>query len=168
MGEQHGEMLKGFDYGNSPYQVSNIDFTGKTVIHISTAGTKGMSNAVNATEIITGSFVNASAIIKYINNHNPEIVSLVCTGTENENIRDEDALCAEYIKNGLEGKPNDFNEIKNHIETGGYIDRFLDPTLPKYPIEDISCCLALDKFSFVIKATLSDINGLLLLSRVNL
>lgn len=153
MGEQSGEIPAGFDYGNSPYYISQVDMSGKTIIHISSAGTKGMMNATNATEIITGSFVNAAAIAKYIAKKNPQIVSFVCTGTDNVTIRDEDALCAEYIQNLIEGKSNNFDEIMKHITSGGYIDRFLDPNIAKYPVEDIDCCFALDKFDFVIKAS---------------
>lgn len=153
MGEQNGEKLKDFEYGNSPYQISDVDFHGKTVIHISTAGTKGLSNAINASEIITGSFVNMGAIIRHIRSKRPDILSLVCTGTANETIRDEDALCAEYIKNEILGTPNDFTSVVEHIKNGGYIDRFLDPNVPKYPVEDVDCCLTLNKFNFIIQAS---------------
>lgn len=152
MGEQSGEKPAGFDFGNSPYQIHHIDFSGKTVVHISTAGTKGLSNAKKSSEIVTGSFVNLGAITRYIRSRQPDILSLVCTGTANETIKDEDALCAEYIKNELLNLPNDFAKIVRHLKSGGYIDRFLDPTIPKYPIEDVDYCLALDRFDFVIKA----------------
>lgn len=158
MGEQNGEKLVGFDYGNSPFEISELDFTGKTVIHISTAGTKGLNNATNASEIITGSFVNSGAIVNYIQSKQPRVVSLVCTGTANETIQDEDALCAEFIKNSLEGKDSDFDAIIKHLKQGGYIDRFLDPSIPKYPIQDVDYCLELDKFNFVLKATPSSDN----------
>lgn len=153
MGEQGGEKPVGFDFGNSPFQISNLDFTGKTIIHISSAGTKGLSNALGATSIITGSFVNARAIINYIRLQNPELVSLVCTGTDNETIRDEDALCAEYLKESLLGNPVNFAKMRDHIIKSGCIDRFLDPNILKYPIEDVDCCLALDKFDFVLKSS---------------
>lgn len=153
MGEQQGERPTGFQYGNSPFDISDIDFNGKTVVHISSAGTKGLSKATKASQIITGSFVNIGAIIRYIRAQQPDVLSLVCTGTQSETIRDEDALCAEYIKNELEGVPNDFDKVVEHIKKSGYIDRFLDPSIPKYPIEDIDYCLALDKFNFVIKAS---------------
>lgn len=38
VGERHGKILPGFDYGNSPSQIKNVDFSGKTVVHTS-AGT---------------------------------------------------------------------------------------------------------------------------------
>lgn len=153
MGEQNGERPKDFDYGNSPFQISSVDFSRKTVIHISTAGTKGLIYAKNASEIITGSFVNIGAIVRYIKINNPDELSLVCTGSADGTILDEDALCAQYIKNELQDISNDYENIVKHIKEGGYIDRFLDPKLPKYPVEDVDYCLALDKFDFVLKAS---------------
>ncbi len=167
MGEQNGERPDGFDYGNSPFQVSGVDFSGKTVIHISTAGTKGLSNASRASEIITGSFVNVEAIVRYIRSRKPEVLSLVCTGTANETIRDEDALCAEYIKNDLLGIANDFDSIVEHIKKNGYIDRFMDPAFPKYPVDDIDYCFAINKFSFILRASPYN-DSLNQLSRVDL
>ena len=32
MGERHGRILDGFDYGNSPASIRGIDFTGKRII----------------------------------------------------------------------------------------------------------------------------------------
>ena len=65
-GERNEIMLEGFDYGNSPANIEHIDFTGKTVVHTTSAGTQGIANACYADEILTGSFVNALAISKYI------------------------------------------------------------------------------------------------------
>ena len=81
-GERHGRIQPGFDYGNSPARIENVDFTGKTIIHTTSAGTQGIVNAVRADEIITGSFVNAKAVARYIGDKNPENVSLVCMGDE--------------------------------------------------------------------------------------
>ena len=40
-GERKGIKIDGFDYGNSPSQIEHVDFTGKTVIHTTSAGTQG-------------------------------------------------------------------------------------------------------------------------------
>ena len=69
-GERKGKILEGFDYGNSPTQVEKVDFTGKTIVHTTSAGTQGLDNAINADEIITGSLVNAKAIVEYIKEKN--------------------------------------------------------------------------------------------------
>lgn len=70
VGERNGIKLPGFDYGNSPYLVSSQNFKEKNIILTTSAGTKGIINADQAEEIITGSFVNVSAVADYINQKN--------------------------------------------------------------------------------------------------
>ena len=65
-GERHGKILPGFDIGNSPAQAMEISVLGKTVIHTTSAGTQGIANAVNASEILGASLVNAKATAEYI------------------------------------------------------------------------------------------------------
>ena len=59
MGERDGRPPAGFDYGNSPANIEQVDFSHKTIVQTTSAGTQGLVNAVHADEIITGSFVNA-------------------------------------------------------------------------------------------------------------
>lgn len=103
-GERNEIMLEGFDYGNSPANIEHIDFTGKTVVHTTSAGTQGIANACYADEILTGSFVNALAISKYIKKQNVSVVSLVCMGKAALSPTEEDTYCAEYIKSLLLGE----------------------------------------------------------------
>ena len=100
-GERNEVMLEGFDYGNSPANIEHIDFTGKTIVHTTSAGTQGIANASYADEIVTGSFVNALAISKYIKKQNVSVVSLVCMGKAALSPTEEDTYCAEYIKSLL-------------------------------------------------------------------
>ena len=59
IGEINGLKIKGFDYGNSPYEVMNVDFSERIVVQRTSAGTQGILNAVNSEEILPGSFVMA-------------------------------------------------------------------------------------------------------------
>lgn len=155
IGERGGKKPEGFDYGNSPTQIENIDFSGKTVIQTTTAGTQGIANSANAggvDEIISGSFVNAKAIVNYIKKQNPENVSLVAMGSAGIRKADEDVLCAEYIKNSLEGKANDFSKIVEHLKGYRSALKFFDPDMDWAPQRDFDFCLSLDKFDFVLKA----------------
>ena len=102
MGERGGAKCPGFDFGNSPSAVKDFDFTGRTVVHTTSAGTQGIANATGASEIVCGSLVCAKAIADYIRARNPEDVSLVCMGLAGEKETREDTLCAEYIKYLLE------------------------------------------------------------------
>ena len=61
VGERQGITVPGFDYGNSPTEIIDQDFSGRTVIHTTTAGTKGLLAQKDGNEVVVGSFVNAGA-----------------------------------------------------------------------------------------------------------
>jgi 2-phosphosulfolactate phosphatase len=151
-GERHGKIMPGFSWGNSPAHIENIDFTGKTIVQTTSAGTQGIANAKNADEIITGSFVNADAVIRYIKTQNPAELSLVCMGEEALRPTEEDTFFAEYVKDSLEGKTPDFPAMVEVMrKTSGR--RFFDPAnAESEPPRDFELSLALDRFDFVLKA----------------
>ena len=152
IGERHGVILPGFDYGNSPSQIEHVDFKNKTIIHTTSAGTQGIANAINADEVLTGSLVNAKAIAKYILKNNFKEVSLVCMGLEAVKQTEEDNLCARYIKDLLEG--NDTSYLESEIErlktTSGA--KFFDPAQQSvFPEKDFHLSTETNKFDFVLK-----------------
>ena len=152
VGERHGQKCAGFDYGNSPSTVSREHVAGKTMIHTTSAGTQGIVNATGASEIITGSLVNAKAVAKYIMMRQPETVSLVCMGNEGVSHAAEDELCAEYIKSILEEKTiADFGrKVSGLKENGGkhFFDQYSQHIFPE---ADYWMCVQYDRFPFVIK-----------------
>jgi len=151
VGERNEQKPEGFDFGNSPSQLLESDLLGKTMVHTTSSGTQGIANATGAAEILTGSFVNAGAIISYIRTQNPERVSLVCMGYSCQHPTDEDTLLAVYIKNELEGKPNNFGAMVDQIRTGDGA-RFFAPEKQEWaPKADFDLCLSLDRFNFVLK-----------------
>lgn len=153
IGERRGRILPGFDYGNSPSRIKDVDFRGKTVIHTTSAGTQGIANAANADEILTGSLVNARATAEYIKRSGARTVSLVCMGLHAERQTEEDNLCAYYIKSLLEGAPLDLTcDIEKLKETSG--KKFFDPLQwDDFPNEDFFLSTETDKFPFALKAT---------------
>lgn len=154
MGERNEMKPEGFDYGNSPSQLPEKGLKGKTIVHTTSSGTQGIAAATNASEIITGSFVNAGAILNYIRDKNPEQVSLVCMGYACEYPTDEDTLCAEYILQQLTGISSDFNEMVETIRKGSGA-RFFDVSKQGWsPHEDFDLCLDLNRFDFVLKVVL--------------
>ena len=129
-------------------------------------GTQGIVNSINAEEIITGSLVNISAIVKYINNSNYNDISIVSMARPGEEPSQEDQLCAEYIKAKLENKPIDeFNDrILNLKNTSG--TKFFDNTLQKiFPKEDFYLCTDIDKYNFILKAE-KDTDGYLNMRKI--
>jgi 2-phosphosulfolactate phosphatase len=162
IGERNEQKPQGFDFGNSPSQLLAGNLIGKTIVHTTSSGTQGIANAKNADEIITGSFVNAGAIVKYIQQKQPETVSLVCMGYACEYPTDEDTLCAEWIKKELEKAPpglptwggeksKRFKEMVEIIRHGSGA-RFFDPEKQGWsPQADFELCLDLNRFGFVLK-----------------
>jgi 2-phosphosulfolactate phosphatase len=151
LGERNEQKPEGFDFGNSPSLLVVEKIAGKTLVHTTSSGTQGIANATDSAEIITGSFVNAGAIVRYIRQQNPAVVSLVCMGYACEYPTDEDTLCAEWIKNELEGEPNNFAEMVEIIRTGSGA-RFFDPEKQSWsPQADFELCLDLNRFDFVLK-----------------
>ena len=151
VGERNEQKPEGFDYGNSPSQLMTGNLSGKTMVHTTSSGTQGIANATHADEILTGSFVNALAIINYIRKQNPEKVSLVCMGYSCQYPTDEDTLLAVYIKNELEGISNDFPAMVEQIRKGDGA-RFFAPEKQDWaPVADFDLCLSLNRFNFVLK-----------------
>ena len=151
VGERNEQKPEGFDFGNSPSQLMTSDLSGKTMVHTTSSGTQGIANAMHADEILTGSFVNAQAIIDYIRKQNPARVSLVCMGYSCQYPTDEDTLLAVYIKNELEGIPNDFQAMVEQIRKGDGARFFAREKQDWAPVADFDLCLSLNRFNFVLK-----------------
>jgi len=152
VGERGGKKCEGFDYGNSPSTVVPQAVKRKTIIHTTSAGTQGIVNATGASEIITGSLVNAKAVAQYIRERQPEVVSLVCMGNAGVLPAAEDELCAEYIKSILVG--SEMPDIESRAAalqyTGG--SHFFDKERQEiYPEDDFWMCVKCNRFPFVIQ-----------------
>ncbi|MCX6260951.1 MAG: 2-phosphosulfolactate phosphatase [Bacteroidia bacterium] len=152
VGERDEKKIKGFDYGNSPTEIIKADLTGKIVIHTTSAGTNGLVNAVNADTIVAGSFVNASAVVRYIVTAAPEHVSLVAMGYRARESAEEDLLCAEYIESLITRRNGNFEtRIANLRITSG--KRFFIPeNIDFSPPTDFFLCAMTNRFNFVLKA----------------
>jgi len=117
-GERNEKKIEGFDFGNSPTEIMKSDLQGITVIQTTTAGTNGLINAEKADILITGSLVNAGAVVKFIRALDPPHVSLVAMGYRATSSAAEDLLCAEMIKAGLAGISKNFQSEINNLRHG--------------------------------------------------
>jgi 2-phosphosulfolactate phosphatase len=151
LGERLERKVPGFDFGNSPTHIMKQDFSGKTIVMTTSSGTRGIANATQSDEIITGSFVNAGAIINYIRKKNPAVVSLVCMGYECRYPTQEDTFFAQYVRDKLQGKETNFDEVKQILRKGDGA-RLLDPANNEWsPASDFELCLDINRFDFVLK-----------------
>ena len=166
MGERQGEKLPGFDFGNSPTEIETVDFSGKTIIQTTSAGTQGFANAKDADELISGSLVNAEAIVSYIEKTSPAIVSLVCMGTWAVKPAAEDRLCAEYIADRLNGRQPGKKDVYDRLKAAQTARIFFDPEVKWAPETDFDLCLNIGLCDFVLKAERNE-EGLLVLKPIN-
>ncbi len=151
LGERFERKVPDFDFGNSPTHIKDLDLTGKTVVMTTSSGTRGIANAILADEIITGSFVNAEAIINYIRKKNPSTLSLVCMGYEGRYPTQEDTFLAEYVRDKLLNRATDFENMKETLRTGDGA-RLLDPANHEWsPATDFELCLDPNRFDFILK-----------------
>jgi len=152
VGERGGAKCPGFDFGNTPSGIPAQAVRGRRVIHTTSAGTQGVTRAVGADEILTGSLVNAAAVAAYIRQRQPETVSLVAMGNAGVREAPEDLLCARYIRSLLLEEPiPDLNARIRALQFHGG-DHFFNPaTQHIYPEPDFWLCTKRDIFPFVLR-----------------
>jgi 2-phosphosulfolactate phosphatase len=151
LGERHARKLEGFDFGNSPTQIEHEDFTGRTLVHTTHAGTQGLVNATQAKVVLTGSLVNAAAICRYIARLAPQEVSLVRMGQDARERCDEDDLCAQMLAARLRGEHFDTGPIRPRLRAAASARKFFDPEATWAPERDFELCTDADRFDFVLR-----------------
>jgi 2-phosphosulfolactate phosphatase len=152
-GERNCIKPDGFDCGNSPSEVRAMDLAGKTLIHATSAGTRGLVAAMGcADRVLTCSFPNMSATVAAIIAAAPETVSIVAMGKAGLSHAPEDKLCAMYLANVLQDVPNSFEAIPKFLRTTVSASIFFGDTAI-VPEADFDLCLALDAFDFFLEAS---------------
>jgi 2-phosphosulfolactate phosphatase len=150
IGEVRGRPPDGFDFGNSPFEVSDIDFRGKTIIQRTSAGTQGIA-AARAERLYAASLVTASATARALAAGREDRVTLVAMGDNGIERTDEDELCALHLRNLLEGRPGNAQAVRGLILAGGEIARFNDPSRPYLHKQDVDIALHIDRYDFAIR-----------------
>ena len=93
--ERKGQIVDGFDFGNSPYSYMNEGFIGKDVVLSTTNGTKALSIASDAETVVVGSLLNLDALCEWLENQDKNILCL-CSGWQDK-FNLEDTICAGAI-----------------------------------------------------------------------
>ena len=157
MGEVRGRAPDGFEFGNSPFEISGIDFGGKTIIQRTSAGTQGIVAAGNrAVRLYAASLVTAEATARALLSSSPGQISLVAMGDNGIKRTDEDELCAIHLRNQLEGRPGDPDAIRRLILAGSEVERFHDPARPYLHPEDVEIALDIDRYNFAVRVDFED------------
>jgi 2-phosphosulfolactate phosphatase len=156
MGEVRVRAPDEFDFGNSPFEVSAVDFGGKTIIQRTSAGTQGIVSAGQAIRLYAASLVTADATVRAILSESLDLITLVAMGDNGVNRTDEDELCALHLRNRLEGRPGDANAVRRLILAGGEVGRFHDPARPFLHPEDVEIALDVDRYDFAVRVKFVD------------
>ncbi len=97
--ERNGEIVSGFDLGNSPFGYMNNKVKNKTIAITTTNGTQAIEAAKHADKVIIGSFLNLDSVIDYIKNEKKDVLFL-CAGWKNK-FNLEDTLLAGAVAEPL-------------------------------------------------------------------
>lgn len=165
-GERDGRPLPGFDFSNSPAEILRAELTGRSLVLRTSAGVQGLLAATRAEEVITGSFVNAGAIVAWLQDRRPARVSLVCMGWNATERTAEDEACAQYLAAGLRGAFPDFDPLRAQLRQHPSGAKFFDPARPWFPEEDFATCMRVSAYPFVLRRA-RDPAGRLSLERVD-
>lgn len=151
VGERMGVKVPGFDYGNSPTELLGADLRGKTVVHTTTFGTRGLVRQRAANEVVVGSFVNAQAIVGLVRARDIGRVNVYCTATPGRANGEEDYAFAAYLDSALNGRDFDFaatvDRLRATTGAGFREDGFA-------PASDFELCMELDRFDAVLARAL--------------
>lgn len=156
LGEVDGKRPPGFDYGNSPYEISRVDLTGQSLVQSTRAGTVGVAAAfasAQAQTIYLGSLVVADATVKAVLQENPELVTIVAMGDQGVVRADEDEHCGIYLRNLLEGRRPDPEALRRLILAGGATQKFFDDRQPQYHPQDVELALQISKYPYAMKVS---------------
>ena len=129
VGEVGGVMPDGFDFGNSPFELSQADVDGKTLVQRTSAGTLGVTAATNADRTYVSSLVVARATAMALRREAPDLVTIVAMGGDALVRTDEDEQCAMYIRNLVEGRRPDPEAVRSLVLAGDQAAKYGDPAL---------------------------------------
>jgi len=157
-GERDGKKVDGCDLGNSPFEYMNPALRGKDIAFTTTNGTQAISRSAGAAQIIIGSFLNLSAVVKYLEKTTPNLL-IVCSGWKGK-VNLEDTLFAgalvEHLADSFEHACDapaiaqrlyqaGRRDLKDFLKDSSHIKRLKRLNIEK----DIDFCLTADQYDVV-------------------
>lgn len=148
--ERNGEIVEGFQYGNSPLRYMTPDIQGQSLVLTTTNGTKCVKLSTGAADIVIGSFVNLQAITEWLKLNARDTVLFCCGWRDHFSL--EDTLAAGALVHLLK---DDFqidsdscfmaerlyleakDELYLYVENTSHFQRLAKKGL----VEDISYCM---------------------------
>ena len=116
VGEVDGIRPEGFDFGNSPFELSEADVAGATLIQSTRAGTTGAAAATGASRIYVCSFAIASATARAVLGRRARYCLHRGDGRQGQGPhRRGRAVRPLYLRNLLEGRASDHKAIRSLV-----------------------------------------------------
>lgn len=97
--ERNGEMIDGFDLGNSPFSYTVEKVKGKSIALTTSNGTRAIQAAKTAHQVVIGSFLNLNILTDWLRAQDQNVICL-CSGWKNV-FNLEDTLFAGAVVNRL-------------------------------------------------------------------
>ena len=97
--ERKGQIVEGFEFGNSPYSYMTDAVKGQTVVLSTTNGTKTINIAKDAETVVIGSLINLDALTEWLIEQDKNVL-LLCSGWQDK-FNLEDTICAGAIAEGM-------------------------------------------------------------------
>ncbi len=145
-----GFPIDGFDLGNSPAALRDIDLTGYDVALCTAGGVRGVIAAHRAAVLLGGSLVCATATTRVLRRIAPSHVTLLITGVYADRNGDEDTACAEYLAAQLRGEAPNPAPFERRVRESTFGRRFGNPAYPHLSQADLDLCARADVFDFAM------------------
>lgn len=149
-----GDPIPGFDFGNSPSQLSNADLHGKVAILSTAAGVNGLQRFRQTQQIFASSLLCAKATALAIQASGAKEVCFVITGEWVDRDGDEDIACADYIEALLRDKRPNPATYAQRVMDSDFGQRFTAGTWPNLPLADLELAMQVDRFNFAMPVRL--------------
>lgn len=138
VGEIEALPIPGFDFGNSPWEISRANLVGRELIMRTTNGIAATLNARQSREVLVAGLVNAESTVARIRRLEPARVVLVASHPSG----DEDFACAEYMSSLLGQGNTPLAAAMQRTRDAKAAVKFLERHHPNLHPEDIDLAAA--------------------------
>lgn len=160
-GEEGGDRVPGFDFGNSPTAFVDQDLTGRRLIQRTSSGTQGLMRSRRAEHLLAASLCCAGATVDYVSGLEPDRVTLVITGSHPGGLGDEDQACADYMEALFRGELPDREHVIQRVRNSRAANRFAARHTSEFSSRDLEYAVDVDRFSFAMTVQHQSDRGLM-------
>jgi 2-phosphosulfolactate phosphatase len=160
-GERDAIKVEGFDLGNSPYECTQIDLAGRSMILSTTNGVRATLHALRSVagaQVLVTGFTNAAQTADHIRHLGADGAASRINLIASNPTGDDDLACAEYIRDRIlpvqDRKVDgvDEHQVTRRIRECDSAQKFLDPERKKYDRRDVEICMTPRQSDFVMHA----------------